>query len=133
MSENESPFGEVIYAYTRAQAIADGVLHDVTTTAKEAGIVLPTVVTDSVWGRCVSVPESLRGQQDEEGRLWDVVYMASHYLREAKRSGVHSDQLTYEVLVRDGDGLTRLVSIIAHVGPGDEGEPVLTLMFPEDN
>jgi type I site-specific restriction endonuclease len=30
-------FGEVIYSYTRAQAIEDGVLVDVTDMAKEAG------------------------------------------------------------------------------------------------
>ena len=41
MNANESPFGRVIYAYTRKQAIADGVQVDVTKTAKEAGISFP--------------------------------------------------------------------------------------------
>lgn len=36
--QNESPFGEVIYSYTRKQAIADGFQVEVTKTAQEAGI-----------------------------------------------------------------------------------------------
>jgi type I site-specific restriction endonuclease len=36
MKKNESIFGPVIHAYTRKQAIADGVQIDVTKTAKEA-------------------------------------------------------------------------------------------------
>ena len=35
------PFGPVIYSYTRAQAVADGVQVDVTKTAQEAGIKFP--------------------------------------------------------------------------------------------
>jgi uncharacterized protein YunC (DUF1805 family) len=45
---DENPFGEVIHAYTRAQAIEDGTLVDVTETAKEAGIKYPTAVTEAL-------------------------------------------------------------------------------------
>ena len=38
---SESLFGEVIFSYTRAQAIADRVLIDVTPTAVEAGFPVP--------------------------------------------------------------------------------------------
>src|SRR4051794_4558851 len=41
----EDIFGEVIFAYTRADALADGVLIDVTDTAKEAGFRIPVAVT----------------------------------------------------------------------------------------
>ena len=54
---NNSTFGDVIYQYTRAQAIEDGILIDVTETAREAGITFPTAVTAAVWERCVTVPE----------------------------------------------------------------------------
>jgi type I site-specific restriction endonuclease len=42
---SESLFGEVIFSYTRAQAIADRVLIDVTPTALEAGFRFPVAVT----------------------------------------------------------------------------------------
>ncbi len=43
--KNESPFGPVIYSYTRAQAVADGVQVEVTKTAQEAGIKFPMFLT----------------------------------------------------------------------------------------
>lgn len=36
---------EVVSAYSRAQAIEDGVLIDITDTAKKAGIEIPTAIT----------------------------------------------------------------------------------------
>ena len=36
-------------AYTRAQAIADGILVDVSETAREAGFNIPVALTRTVW------------------------------------------------------------------------------------
>lgn len=72
--QNESPFGKVIYAYTRAQAVADGVQVEVTKTAQEAGIKFPVFLTRAVFDSYVAVPEGITGQ-DEAGRLWDIVWM----------------------------------------------------------
>lgn len=63
-----------IHRYTRAQAIEDGVLIDVTSTAKEAGIRYPVALTRAVWERCVAIPPGV-ACQDEAGRLWDVVWL----------------------------------------------------------
>ena len=49
MNTNESPFGPVIYSYTRAQAFADGVQVEVTKTAQEAGIKFPMFLTRAVF------------------------------------------------------------------------------------
>jgi len=65
---------EVIYAYTRAQAIEDGVLIDVSSVAKEAGIKFPVAMTRTVWGKYVEVPEGV-SCQGETGRLWDILWM----------------------------------------------------------
>ena len=43
----------VIHAYTRAEALADGVLVDVTPTAKEAGFKVQTAGTASVFNDCI--------------------------------------------------------------------------------
>ena len=50
------PFGPVIYAYTRAQALADGFQVEVTKTAAEAGIKFPVFLTRSVFAKFVAVP-----------------------------------------------------------------------------
>lgn len=41
---------EVTCTYSRAQALEDGVLVDVSETAREAGIKLPVALTATVWG-----------------------------------------------------------------------------------
>lgn len=46
-------FGEAISTYTRAQAIEDGVLVDVSEIAKEAGFKFPVAVTRAAWADCV--------------------------------------------------------------------------------
>ena len=49
---------QLIVAYSRANALDDGVLVDVSTVAGEAGFKYPTAVTRAVWDRYVAVPES---------------------------------------------------------------------------
>src|SRR4051812_2206240 len=74
---------DLIFAYTRADAIRDGVLIDVTATAKEAGFKYPVAVTAAVWAECVAIPPGVVCQ-DESGRLWDVVTMLRWAIRTSK-------------------------------------------------
>ena len=133
---NSPAFDPVISVYTRAQAIEDGILVDVSDTAREAGFSIPVAVTRTVWDRLVALPESYTGFQDERGRLWDVVWMARHYALRAS----DSDRVTMCVLVRDihkdlrdSNRLPRRHFPIVAIGAGDTGEPVVTVMFPEDD
>ena len=80
---NDDLFGDVIDQYTRAQAIDDGFLIDVTETAREAGISFPTALTSAVWAQCVTVPEKA-AWQDERGRLWDVLTMLRYAVVHSK-------------------------------------------------
>jgi hypothetical protein len=66
-SKNESPFGEIIYAYTRKQAVADGVQVDVSQTAREAGIRFPVYLTRAVYDAYVVVPEGVTCQDEPGG------------------------------------------------------------------
>ena len=120
---------DIISAYTRAQAIEDGVLIDVTNTAKEAGFKIHTVVTQGVWGECVEVPESLKGEQDEIGRLWDILNVLMFSIREGNAD---KDRINFQVNVKKPVGL-RTVDLWAHVGPGDHGEAVLTIMLSTED
>ena len=149
MQENEQDtmkeiFGDVIYAYTRAQAIEDGVLIDVTATAREAGVKFPTALTSAVWADYVSVPTELNGQQDEMGRLWDVLWMFSCAVRCGKVVGPIG---TFEVIIakpdkgdwrgnekaHKGNRTQRLVTLKAVCGPTDDGSPCITIMRPEED
>ncbi len=131
-----APFGPVVFSYTRRQAIADGVLVDVTGTAREAGFRIPVALSRSVWDRLVALPEGYRGVQDEAGRLWDVLWMARHHALGAPGS----DRVRMCVSVRDiaedlrdSSRPPRRHFPVVVLGPGDEGEAVATIMFPEDD
>src|SRR5207249_4961035 len=65
---------DLIHSYSRADALRDGALIDVTPTAREAGIRWPVALTQAAWGRCVRVPPGV-ACQDEAGRLWDVLWL----------------------------------------------------------
>jgi hypothetical protein len=83
MNDNDSPLGEVIYAYTRKQAIADGFQIAVTTTAQDAGIRFPVFLTRAVYDAYVTAPAGVTGQ-DEAGRLWDIVWMLRFAIKNAQ-------------------------------------------------
>ena len=123
-------FGDPIHAYTRAQAIADGVLIDVTDLAREAGFKHPVALTASAWAAAVEVPPEVTGQ-DERGRLWDVLTL----LRQAALSGPGGSETRFAVHVRndDGEGTLPLVQLKAVCGPGDQGERVVTVMMLDED
>src|ERR1039458_2642397 len=107
-TENQdSPFGPVIYSYTRAQAVADGVQVEVTKTAQEAGIKYPLFLTRAVFDKYVAVPEGVTGQ-DEAGRLWDVVWMARFAII---RTRPGCDRIPVALYVRNDDRTARLVKL----------------------
>ena len=60
----------IIARYTRAQAIEDGVLIDVSKMAKEAGFVIPVAVTDAVWNEYIVPSDILRGPATATSRLF---------------------------------------------------------------
>ena len=127
----ESPFGEVIYSYTRAQAIADGVQVDVSKVAAEAGIKFPVFLTRAVYEAYVTPPDGITGQ-DEAGRLWDVVWMTRFAILRA-RPGV--DRLPVAMYVKNDERGARLVKMIAMCGAldTDDPQPAITVMMPDED
>ena len=127
----------VIHAYTRAEALDDGVLVDVTATAKEAGFKVPTAVTAAVFNECIEWTEEdarqSRTYQDQAGRLWDVLYLAAVKARSLR--GRRQNQLQYEIHVvpRPGHDHPRLRTLKLVIGPGDDAEPVATIMLPNED
>ena len=127
---NDKAFGNLIYSYSRAEAIADGVLVDVTEQAKATGFKLPTVVTDNLYHHYIEPPAGLAGEgQSVTGRLHDLLTLA---LFAAKRAG-NSDRVYFKVSFLMSPGRLETVEVIAHIGPGDTAAPVLTIMLPEDD
>lgn len=122
--------GDLIFAYTRAEALTDGMLVAVPPTlADQAGFTVPVALTAGAWDAAVEVPPHLTGLQDETGRLWDVL----NVLRVAIRaSGDADDRVGFRVLVFDG-AAHRPVNLYAVIGPGDDGEAVMTVLLEDED
>jgi hypothetical protein len=130
-ADRENFFGGIIYTYTRAQAVADGVQVDVTKTAQEAGIKFPMFLTRAVFDAYVAVPPDVTGQ-DEAGRLWDLVWMARFAIL---RSHGHTDRLPVALYVRNDNHRAKLVKLIAVCSALDidDPQPALTLMMLDED
>ncbi len=132
---NNNLFGDVIFSYTRAQAIEDGVLIDATEMANEAGFKWPVALTAAAWADCVAWSDADNQRQvyqDQSGRLWDVLFMASYAIRTAKNA---DQQMPFDLRRIPRDGRTtesQRLPLKLILGPGDEGEPVITIMLPEE-
>ena len=130
---------EVISVYTRKNALDDGILVDITTTAAEAGFTVPVAMTRTSWGRCVQWSEAdtarTRRYQDQAGRLWDVVWMAACAMRSAVQRGDNGAVLRFKLYVVpiDKGGPARLTELKVMIGPGDAGEPVATIMETDED
>ena len=124
----------IISVYTRAQALSDGVLVDVTKTAREAGFRCPVAVTAAVWAMIENIPAGRRKVETVAGRLWDVIWMA----RMAARLNPNRDVVNYRLelprieqrLTPRGERgtLVKSLTLKLHAGPGDNGELVITIM-----
>lgn len=120
------PFGPVIYAYTRDDAIADGVIVDVTETAREMGYKIPVGVTRAVW----DIIEKKPATQDIKGRLWDLLWMLSLRIRGTRAAG--RSQVLFDVLMQSGR-TKRWTFKAVMGGDGPNGEPCLTIMLPGED
>lgn len=139
-AEQQFDNAAITYEYTRARAIEDGILVDVTKTASEAGFSVPVAITRAVNEQCVKwtkkdARRKPRFLQDEDGRLWDVVWMAACKARETGNAGATIATSLFQVYVvpRPGHGRRRAHTLKLVIGPGDTGEAVATIMLPDES
>jgi hypothetical protein len=122
---------EVIYTYTRAQALADGVLVDATDLAREAGFVFPLALTEALFhGLIVPALDLVAEGQSIQGRLWDLLFVLRFAIAKAR----NTDTIRFSVLFLMSAGSTPVpIELKAICGPGDDGEPVITAMLPDED
>ena len=123
-----NPFGEVIYAYTRAQAVADGFQVEVTKTAQEAGIKFPVFITRTAFDDYVdraTERDRPRGSREALGCRLDTPFCHSE----------GAARLPFALYVRNDNRAPRLIKLIAMYGPLDidDPRPVITVMMPDED
>ena len=137
MSEMEGKFVEmfgqpfeVIDVYTRAQAIEDGVLIDVSPVAMaEHGFRYPVAVTERVWAEVVIPPGEVATWQDDLGRLNDLLTCLKYGI---KRSQKASEVIFKMDVINEGEK-RKTITLKGTCTPGDNLEPVITVMFPDED
>lgn len=124
-----SPFedAEIIHAYSRAEAIEDGVLIDVSKQAAEVGITLHTAVTPAVWAELIGNPK-WEGWGTEEERLRRLLSDACNEL-EKRDNGT----AFFCIRMVDMGSIAGEIHLRAQRGPGDHLEPVLTVMLSHED
>jgi len=124
-------FGEPISVYTRAQAIADGVLVDLSALAPDVcaqHYKYPVACTAAVWAIVDAAVKHPRWMNDLKGVVHDLLWMSR--ARPVQRMG--PSQVLFEVIVR-GAGRQSVFTFKMVCGPGDDASPVMTLMLPEED
>jgi hypothetical protein len=122
MKSNIDTFGEVIYSYSRAQAIEDGVLADLSQfEVIRSHWKLQMCCTYTVW--CIIQEAVAKYGKDTQGILHDISTMAK--LRIGRDAG---ETLHFSCIIG-----TKTLELKLHCGPGDTALPVLTLMLPSED
>ena len=129
---------EVIYTYSHQQAVEDGMLIDVSLTARRMGFDVPVFVTNTVWAEAICpdgvncgsrtglflayVKGILRNLHEEDALEDDLIELPMTL----PMVGVH-------VVDREGKEIEpEERTLWLHLDANDEGEPIFKIMFPED-
>ena len=98
--------------------------------AKEAGFSVHTVITQALHATTSEIPGWATGES-YEGRLWDVLWVAVVTARGEAKKSTHSDRFDFRVVMSTG-GSKETLHLRAVCGPDDEGQPCMTIGYPED-
>jgi hypothetical protein len=137
---NGDPDWDIIDGYSRADAIADGLLVEAPgDIAASVGFRCHVALTAAAWEDCVAWTQAdgeRKGGavQDESGRLRDVLWMASRAA--ARRRAAAEGPVPFSLFRVPRAGSSReaaQTSLAAWAGPGDDGELVVTIMLPGED
>ena len=118
---------EVISAYSRKEALTDGILIDVSQIAKEAGFKYPVAVTTGVESLISQAVANTKYCNDYNGVLWDILWICSMNARKS-----NNREFMFQVIIT-GLGRKKYHTFKAVCGPGDDLEPVITIMLENED
>lgn len=123
-------YGEPVSVYTRSQAIDDGYLIDLTETARGMGFKVPVAITSDAFVRCVHLEKEdakVLGVTESQrvARLLRVLLFKIRNTMSGSENRC-SFELTFQAVNSDRVVEDRAM-IESTIGPGDDGEPVITI------
>jgi hypothetical protein len=114
---------EILFSYSRAQAIADGALIDITELAKPFGFRFSVAITSGLYAELTAGCGDDAAEQQSRLNVLLVTLRA-----EIAQTGSHSDRA--DLLISHPKAP---VAAYALCGPGDTAEPVITVMLPHED
>ena len=119
---------DYISVYTRAEALEDGVLKDVSDLARQAGFIYPLAIELDLYARLDPNERDAAIGQDFTSRMWDVLTM----LKDAANRTPRTDRLHFQVLIQEiekagAEPEMNTMNLCAVCLPGDNFEPVITI------
>ncbi len=133
---------KIIYSYTTKEAVAEGTLVSIKPeTYDEAGIKIPVYLSRAVYDRYVKVPQELKGEQDEDGRLWDILWMFRVYAGSKRSESTirfklscrlpeNSKYLSNEVFEDNGPARVVTLKAVCAANDIDDPQPAIFIMLP---
>lgn len=121
---------EQISIFTRADALSDGILNDVSEIAEEKGFKVPVALTLAAY-RAIEPSEEERSRgEDLRTRLHDLFWMMHQVLR--RKSYIEASRIDFQLnLFQDGEHNALALRALLH--PGDGGEPVITILLANED
>lgn len=130
-------FGPPIDSYSRAEAIDDGVLVDVTASAREVGFRFPVALTRAAYEEHVAwadVDNAKHGTLQQEPDRLRHVLEALRLALPCTNDDEPEVRFSVRVVPHDGNSSHPTeVALKALCGPGDDAAPVITIMLPDED
>lgn len=122
---------ELISVYSRADALRDGVLRDLSDLARSSGFRIPVAATEAVFTSYLDPsPELVAIGQSLKDRAWDLLQVLLFAI------SVYRDrsEILFKVLFQMSPASSPIpIELKAICGPGDDASPVLTILLPSED
>lgn len=128
--DDDDFWSKPISVYTRAQAIEDGVLVDLSAIVPDVcrqHYKYPIACTAAVWAIIDAAVRNKHHMNSVAGIVHDILWMSRVYKRQ-----ISPDTVITRVTIT-GAGRKKIYDLKLVAGPGDNAEPVITLMLPEED
>ena len=118
---------DIIYGYTRKQAIEDGIQFELQKELTQQIYKYPVYITIGVYDLVQKAIKNKKYMNDYEGVIWDILNMSLHSTK------ISETKQIFKVIIT-GVGRKRYHEMIVECGPKDIDnlETVLTIMLPNE-
>ena len=127
-------FDGQVFRITRQQLLAEGALLDISAVAREAGLVFPTAITAGLWAAYGDARTAGKSPRFALVLCWMLRFAARDLIPVRRFKDPFSETLFFGLFVQErATGEYRLAEVKAVCDPGDNLEPAITLLLPEED